>query len=110
MPAVQFEPWDRTSLERGNFIDMGVLAHRPDDGVRFDERLRWFGDWDLALQLTADRDPLELPAIAVYYRTGLDDRLSGAGDRHQSPPAEADEAIVRATHGLAPAPDHPQLG
>jgi hypothetical protein len=37
--------------------------------ARFDEGLLVMGDWDLLLRLTADRDPLVLPAISCYYTT-----------------------------------------
>jgi predicted AlkP superfamily phosphohydrolase/phosphomutase len=77
LPWVQFEPYDRARLEASNTSDMGVLAHRA--GVpeaHFDEDLVHFGDWDLFLRLTADKDPLELPVIAVAYTTDGRDRLS----------------------------------
>ena len=79
-PWLQFNEFDRDRLEQGNLADMGALAHvagLPE--ARFDERLREFADWDLFLSLTEHRTPLELPAIAVYYRTeGQGPRLTGA--------------------------------
>jgi hypothetical protein len=52
-----------------------VLAHRP-SGERFDEELSFYGDWDLLLRLTRARPPVEIPAIASYYRTDVDGRMT----------------------------------
>jgi hypothetical protein len=76
MPWVQFEPWDRAKLERGNFADMGVIAHRPRPDIRFDPSIVAFGDWDVFLRLTADERPLELPVVAIGYTTGRADALT----------------------------------
>ena len=77
-PRVQFSPFHRASLELRNNTDMGVMAHRAGlPAARFDESLWECGDWDFLLSLTEDCVPLELPAIAVYYRTDGQDRLSG---------------------------------
>lgn len=72
VPGIQFEPFDRSTLERGNFIDMGTIAHRANPTVRFDEGLRNFGDWDLALQLTADHPPPRTPGHrhALHHARG----------------------------------------
>ncbi len=98
-PGLQFEPFDRAALEEGNFADMGVLAHRAGLDVRFDEALRWYGDWDLFLQLTAERPPLELPAVAVYYATAPEDRLTPLAGAAQPPEVTHDYERVRAKHG-----------
>jgi hypothetical protein len=95
MPDLQFEPYHRPTLRQGNFIDMGVLAHRRSLPVRFDPDLTWFGDWDLALQATASQPPLELPVIASHYRTDQEVRLSGAEDAYSHPAAQAEAAAVR---------------
>ena len=88
-PWVQFEPFDRRRLEFANFTDMGVVAHRRGiAGARFDESLIEAGDWDFLLSITEARPPIELPAIALHYRTDETDRLSGVS------PADID--IVRA--------------
>lgn len=97
-PVVQFEPFDRAALEEGNFADMGVIAHRHGLGVRFDADLRWYGDWDLFLQLTAGGPPIELPAIAVYYATAPEDRLTPVPGEPQDPRIEADLRRVQARH------------
>lgn len=56
-----------------------MIAHRAGlPAARFDESLWECGDWDFLLALTEDCVPLELPAIAVYYRTDGQDRLTGA--------------------------------
>ncbi|HEY3630660.1 MAG TPA: hypothetical protein VGL21_07155, partial [Jatrophihabitantaceae bacterium] len=74
-PVMHFLPWDPEVILRENLTDMNVLAHRAGP-IRFDEKLACFGDWDLLIQLTRDTRPVEVPAIAVYYRTHRDDRLS----------------------------------
>lgn len=77
-PWMQFNPFDRAALEHGNIADMGVIAHRAGvPGAHFDESFWECGDWDFLLSITEDYDPLELPAIAFYYRTDGDDRLTG---------------------------------
>lgn len=76
LPALQFLPWDPDELAHRNLVDQNVLAHRRRDDVRFDEALHFYSDWDLLLRLTADRDPIEIPAVAVYYATAAPDRLS----------------------------------
>jgi predicted AlkP superfamily phosphohydrolase/phosphomutase len=77
-PWLQFAPYDRAVLEQGNIADMGVVAHRAGiPGARFDETFWECGDWDFLLSVTEDHDPLEVPAIAFYYRTDGDDRLTG---------------------------------
>jgi hypothetical protein len=74
---VRFEPWDRSRLERGNYIDLGALAHRhPLAEARFKSGLEPVEDWDLLLRLTADRDPLCLPVHSGVYRTHAPDRLT----------------------------------
>ncbi len=73
--AMHFLPWDPELILTQNLTDMNVIAHRR-SAVRFDERLAYYGDWDLLLKLTRDARPVEVPAIAVYYRTHSEDRLS----------------------------------
>ncbi|MFL6204920.1 MAG: glycosyltransferase [Acidimicrobiales bacterium] len=78
-PRMQFNPFDRDRLLQGNIADIGVVAHRAGlPEARFDERLWEYADWDLFLALTEHRVPLELPAVAVYYRTSEAERLSDA--------------------------------
>jgi glycosyltransferase involved in cell wall biosynthesis len=89
LPALHFERFDRATLEERNQVDMGAIAHRP-SAVRFDESLRLYGDWDLFLQLTAEHDPLELPVVALFYRSRIDGRLSEDGDD------EAEQDYIRA--------------
>jgi Glycosyl transferase family 2 len=75
--TVQFEPFDRRRLEQGNFIDLGVIAHRAGlTEAWFDEDLITQSDWDLVLRLTRDRAPVALPALACLYTTSAPDRLS----------------------------------
>jgi glycosyltransferase involved in cell wall biosynthesis len=74
-PGFQFVGWDPEAIRHYNFIDMNVLAHRR-SAVRFDEDLAHLGDWDLLLRLEPDANPVEVPAIAVYYRTDVRGRIS----------------------------------
>lgn len=77
LPAYNLFPFDRDRLARGNFIDIGQVAHRRGlSEARFDEKLAGVGDWDLLLRLTRDQDPLVIPAIATFYSTSAADRLS----------------------------------
>ena len=79
---------------------MNVIAHRRGD-VRFDESLAYFGDWDLLLQLTADGDPVEVPAIGAYYRTDVPGRLTDV----TPPEAKAHEiALIRGKAAGRPVP------
>lgn len=75
LPVVQFLPWDGDGMLRANRIDQNVIAHRP-SVFRYDERLERFNEWDLILQFTDDRAPLELPVVAVYYYSDLPDRIT----------------------------------
>src|SRR5262249_10266383 len=78
-PKLFFRPYDRKVLLNENLADMGAIAHRARlPGARFDESLVSAVDWDLLCRLTADRDPLVLPAIAGFYFTDAPNRLSGA--------------------------------
>lgn len=74
-PAMHFLSWDPEAVLTYNLTDMNVLAHRS-GSIRFDENLAYYGDWDLLLRLAKDTTPVELPAVAVYYRTHAHDRLS----------------------------------
>ncbi len=74
-PGIQFVEWDPEAIRDHNFVDMNVLAHRR-SAVRFDEALSHLGDWDLLLRLVPDAKPVEVPAIAVYYRTDVAGRMS----------------------------------
>lgn len=72
---LQLLPWDRAGVQEFNRADMNVLAHRR-CGARFDERLSYFADWDLLLELTAAQDPIEIFAIAAHYTTTAPDRIT----------------------------------
>jgi predicted AlkP superfamily phosphohydrolase/phosphomutase len=76
-PAMHFLGWDPEAILTENLADMNVLAHRR-GAIRFDEELAYYADWDLLIRLARDARPVELPAIAVYYRTHVGDRLSMA--------------------------------
>ena len=58
LPFLHFEPFDRALLALGNFIDLGVIAHRRSlPEAKFDESLQALGDWDLLLRLTERARP-----------------------------------------------------
>jgi hypothetical protein len=74
--------WNRERLRQYNLADTGAIAHRSGLAeARFDEQLTQAGDWDLLLRLTAESDPLVLPAIACYYTTDAPDRLTAGPSR-----------------------------
>ena len=92
---IRFEPWDRERLERGNFIDMGAVAHRRGLAeARFDERTTQLEDWDLLLRLTRDQAPLELPVVCGTYRSDAPGRVTRAFD--PSPTLDLSRAKVEA--------------
>jgi hypothetical protein len=72
---VHFDGWDRDAVLTGNRVDMNAIAHRR-GSVRFDDALAYYGDWDLLLQLAAGSDPIEVPAVAAYYRTDAPGRIT----------------------------------
>jgi predicted AlkP superfamily phosphohydrolase/phosphomutase len=83
-PWMQFAAWDPVALEDFNIADTNVLAHRP-SSERFDEELSFYGDWDLLLRLTRNRakPPTEIPAIAAYYRTDVEGRMTATVPREE---------------------------
>jgi glycosyltransferase involved in cell wall biosynthesis len=95
LPTLHFEPYDRLRLEAGNFIDLGVLAHRRGlPGARFDASLKALGDWDLVLRLSMAQAPTALPVVAVLYSTTSPNRISEAG-HHAEADAQVRSRIVR---------------
>ncbi|OXM44725.1 glycosyltransferase [Amycolatopsis alba DSM 44262] len=94
LPRLLLKPYSREALLKENLADTGAVAHRAGlEEARFDESLVEMDDWDLLLSLTADRDPLVVPAISCFYSTAAPDRLSGG------PTHDADFAAVRRKHG-----------
>lgn len=90
LPVAALVRFDRARFSEGNLADISAIAHRAGlPGARFDESLVTMGDWDLLGRLCAERDPLVLPAIACFYTTAGDDRLTGG------PTEAADIAVVR---------------
>jgi hypothetical protein len=86
---IRFEPWDRERLERGNYIDLGAVAHRRElPEARFDEGVTPLEDWDLLLRLTRHGAPLELPVVCGTYRSDSPGRVTPASD-----PARSQELI-----------------
>ncbi|HEV2781746.1 MAG TPA: glycosyltransferase family A protein [Actinophytocola sp.] len=93
LPRMFLRPYDREVLLRENLADISAIAHRAGlPAARFDESLVEMGDWDLLCGLTAERDPLMLPAIACFYATDAPNRLSGGATY------DADYETVRRKH------------
>ncbi|RSN32350.1 glycosyltransferase [Amycolatopsis sp. WAC 01416] len=98
LPELFLRRYDRETLLRENLADIGAVAHRAGlPQARFDESLVEMGDWDLLLALTADREPLVVPAISCYYTTTSGDRLS------HGPTYDDDFAAIRRKHS---GPEH----
>jgi hypothetical protein len=98
-PFIQAEPYDRALLERMNFMDQNVIAHRRGlPGVHYDTSLSHGADWDLALRLTQLHTPLWLPVLAVIYTT------SGAGRLTDQPSQPASIEAIAARLLAHPAP------
>jgi glycosyltransferase involved in cell wall biosynthesis len=90
LPSLLFYAYDHHAVVKRNIADIGCIAHRAGlpEG-RFDETLRNVTDWDLFLRLTREGPPLQLPAVACFYRSDSPHRLSWG------PTFEADVAAVR---------------
>ncbi len=73
------EPFDRTRLERGNYIDLNIIVHRRalyETHGGFDEGLARLVDWDLLLRYTVDAPALAMPVLAARYRVCDRQRIS----------------------------------
>lgn len=60
----------RSDILKGNYIDLGVFAHRKSLIQRFggfDSDLRRLVDWDLIIRLTAHQDPVFVPRVFLDY-------------------------------------------
>lgn len=68
--------FDWQSLIQSNYIDMAMLAHRPQSQMRFDPELPAFLDWDFVVRLTFNRRPYLIPALSGTYFTGAMSRIS----------------------------------
>lgn len=80
LPSFMLRPWDRQRQLLGNTIDQGMIAHRAGlPGLAYDEQLSEAGDWDFAVRITADRDPVRVPLVAVHYRTRHPGRITDNG-------------------------------
>lgn len=85
MPSAWLEAYDPETILTSNVADTSAIAHRAGlPEAHFDETLQTMGDWDLFLRLTAEREPLTLPAIAGFYFTGAEGRISDLTAAHDS--------------------------
>jgi hypothetical protein len=82
-PWVQLDLWDRNVMQTRCLIDQNVIAHRTGlPEARLKPDIETGSDWDMAMRLTEDRDPVCIPVIAVVYYTGAGDRLSDTDRAH----------------------------
>jgi hypothetical protein len=90
LPRLFVFPFDAHLLTLHNFADTSTIAHRAGlPHAVWDEALREMGDWDILVRLSAEREPMLLPAVACFYRTDAPHRLSGG------PTYDVDAAAVR---------------
>lgn len=76
-PICGLMPWNRQRLLLGNLMDQGTIAHRAGmPEARYDEGIRGAADWEFVVRMTAERDAVAVPIVAVHYRTRQDDRIS----------------------------------
>lgn len=72
-------PFDAARLRAQNYIPIHALMFEHTlcaQGLRFDEALDVYEDWDFLLQLTQHTEPLHVDRITAFYRAGGD---SGVG-------------------------------
>ena len=75
-------PFSRAALLRSNYIAVhAVLFHRAfiDQGIRFDESLATFEDWDFWLQLSAQADFAFTGKPTAIYRAAAGESGAGTG-------------------------------
>jgi glycosyltransferase involved in cell wall biosynthesis len=74
-----WEPFDRSKLLHGNFIDLNTIVHRKtlvDTLGGFDEGLSRLLDWDLVLRYTEAAPAKPIPVLAALYRAVDDNRIT----------------------------------
>jgi len=67
--------FDRTALEKSNFIDLGAFVHQKELFLTlggFNESLKRLVDWDLILKYTKDNQPVFIPEIVLSYNDSND--------------------------------------
>ena len=75
-------PFDRDALYRGNYIQMGAALFcrsLVEEGVRFDESLLNFQDWDFWIQIAQRTDFLHTGKVTLYWRAFNGQSGSGIG-------------------------------
>lgn len=76
-PSIRYRmDFDWETLTQYNYVDLGMLAHRYQPDLKFDETLPAFLDWDYVVRLTADHEPLVIPALSGTYHTDATERIS----------------------------------
>ena len=68
--ALRMAPFNRSQLERRNFIDLNVFVHRTNLYERlggFNEAMDRLVDWELILRYTAETSPLFVPVPLCRY-------------------------------------------
>jgi hypothetical protein len=81
---IRCNPFNRSRLEGGNFIDMNVFFHRRCAVAEFGafrEDMRRFIDWELILRYTSRQPPLFVPALlGRYYINVVANQISSTED------------------------------
>jgi len=84
---IMWEPFDRPTLLRRNYIDTSTMVHRRHLHERlggWNEELSSFEDWDLALRYTRHAPAMPVAVLAARY-TALDiPRISTSDGRRQA--------------------------
>jgi hypothetical protein len=80
---ILWRPFDRATLLRGSFIDLGTFVHRRrlfTELGGFDEALSRIVDWDLVLRYTEHKPARPLAVLSTYYRTRASGRVTERAD------------------------------
>lgn len=77
---VRAVPFNHSRLERKNFIDLNVFAHRKSCVIRlggFEERMTRLVDWEFIYRLTLDKPPIFIPLLLnKYYFSSSENQIT----------------------------------
>jgi glycosyltransferase involved in cell wall biosynthesis len=100
MPSSWLEAYDPETIADANVADTSAIAHRAGIAeARWDEELVVMSDWDLIMRLGAVRAPLMLPAIACFYYSDVEGRLTGREADHERDRARIQRRAAAARQG-----------
>jgi len=83
---VRICPFNRSRLEKRNFIDLNVFFHRRgclDKFGLFREDMRRLVDWELILRYTEEQPPLFVPVLLNQYFFGLSENQITATESYE---------------------------